>query len=151
MRMTCCWGTGVTPYTTICGGWTTGWPGSQLRSMAGSHRGPRCGSHGPTRPSPTRGAEVASSVTTKLVPESVSTDVVSSRVPPLEAMLMAWDCQAESSIGPLTPLIVADALVNVTVPKLARCRDVVPHGRGLDDPLGGAPIGGGALRLGRAP
>ena len=34
-------------------------------------------------------------------------------------MLIAWFCHAASLIGPVTPLIVADALVNVTDPKLA--------------------------------
>ena len=84
----------------------------------------------------------------KLVPDEPSADVVSRRLPLLFTMLMATACQAESLIGPVTPLIVAEALVNVTVPKFARaagyCRR--PTGRGLDDPLGGAPRGGRTLR-----
>ena len=64
-------------------------------------------------------ADDKSSLTTKLVPESVSTEVVSSVVLP-DAILIACDCHAESLMGPVTPLIVADAFVNVTAPKLAK-------------------------------
>jgi hypothetical protein len=64
-------------------------------------------------------------VTVKLDPELVSVEVVSNvalRVP----MLIAWYCHAESLIGPVTPLIVADAFVNVTVPKLAIDETLLP-------------------------
>ena len=39
---------------------------------------------------------------------------------------MACDCHAESLIGPVTPLIVAEALVNVTVPKFAKAATLPP-------------------------
>ena len=38
------------------------------------------------------------------------------------AMLIAVSCQRELSIGPVAPLIVADALANTTVAKLANGR-----------------------------
>ena len=97
------------------------------RTVARGRRSLLCrGPRGPARPAQSPEPEVESNVTTKLVPESVSTDVVSSRLPRPDAMLMASDCQAESSIGPLTPLIVADALVNVTDPKFARSAMLSP-------------------------
>ena len=53
------------------------------------------------------------------VPPLLSADVESSRLPLLVTMSIASFCQAESLIGPVTELIVAEALVNVIVPKLA--------------------------------
>ena len=110
---------GVTPYATIPGDWTTGRIGLVLAGTIALKDAPNG-----FRPDPSEPAfeppDVESYDTTKLVPEAVSTDVVSWRLPPLDAMSIASFCQAESLIGPLTPLIVADALVNVTVPKLAR-------------------------------
>ena len=50
------------------------------------------------------------------MPELVKTEAVS-YVTPFEAMLIASDCHAVSLIGPATPLITAEALVKVTVPK----------------------------------
>src|ERR1700678_3430279 len=43
-----------------------------------------------------------------------------------EPMLIACDCHAESLIGPVTPLIVADAFVNVAEPKLASAAILLP-------------------------
>jgi hypothetical protein len=51
-------------------------------------------------------------------PESVRPEVDASTVDP-EAMLIEAFCQVELSMGPVFPLIVAVALVNVTDPKLA--------------------------------
>ena len=36
-----------------------------------------------------------------------------------KTIMIAVDCQAESSMGPVTPLMVAEALVNATDPKFA--------------------------------
>ena len=52
---------------------------------------------------------------------SVNAEVVVSIVEPL-AISIAVSCQAESSIGPVTPLIVAVAPLNATEPKLASVR-----------------------------
>jgi len=59
-------------------------------------------------------------VTVKLEAPAVSVKLeVEAVVTPELTMLIAAACQEEQSIGPVTPLIVADALVNVTDAKLA--------------------------------
>ena len=80
----------------------------------------------PNEPEPAE-PDVVSYVTAKLVPESINTEVVSWGVPFQEAIFMAWDCQAGSLIGPVTPLMVAEALVNVTLPKFARLAKLFPR------------------------
>ena len=67
--------------------------------------------------------EDALQVTVKLdVPLlSVRPEVVSSCAERV-AMSIAAACQAESSMGPVVPLIVAEAPLKLTVPKLARGR-----------------------------
>src|SRR6516162_653898 len=63
------------------------------------------------------------SITTKVVPELVRTEVRSRVVLP-EVMLIARDCHPDALMAPETPLIVAEALVKVTDPKFAKL--VVP-------------------------
>ena len=119
------WGTGVTPKSTYPGDWGTGW--AIVFLLDETVRAAALHSSRPARgPPDLEDPVVESKVTVKLVPDEPSADVVSRRLPLLLTMLMATACQAESLIGPVTPLIVAEALVNVMVPKFARADWLLP-------------------------
>ena len=139
---------GVTPNTTICGGWTTGWriaaPLDSRVALRAALRESR-----PDPPESTRGGGRV------VCHDEARPRTGEHRRRILEAPATRCDVDGLGLPGRIVdraadPVDRGRCAGERDRPEVCQVRDVVPHSRGFDDPLGGAPLGGGALRRGRA-